>query len=162
MIKKLISIVSLMALVLSLGACKSAKKSVGSYYTSEIECMGTELDGSETLLTWGTGKNKKDALAQARKNAVKAVLFKGVTKGYNGCSMRPLITEVNAMRKYEDYFNSFFKDGGAYTEFVSNKDTRKSSMTGEANNNQHKYGIVVRVLRAELKNKLIEDNILKN
>ena len=35
-------------------------------------------------------------------------------------------------------------------------------MTGEANNNQHKYGIVVRVLRAELKNKLIEDNILKN
>ena len=54
----------------------AAKKSVSSYHSFESECLGVELDGSETLRAWGRGKNRTDAIEQAKKNAVRDVLFK--------------------------------------------------------------------------------------
>ena len=48
----------------------------------ESECMGVELDGSQTLKAWGTGRNYSDACEQAKKNAVRDVLFKGIKNGF--------------------------------------------------------------------------------
>jgi hypothetical protein len=70
--------------------------------------MGVEGDGSQTLKSWGNGRNRKDACEQAKKNAVKEVLFKGIIHGRSGCEQRPLVPEVNAEMKYENFFNSFF------------------------------------------------------
>ena len=97
----------------------SSKKSVSSYHSFESECLGVELDGSETLRAWGRGKNRTDAIEQAKKNAVRDVLFKGVVAGSRECSVRPLITEVNAQERYASYFNDFFRDGGEYLKYVS-------------------------------------------
>ena len=36
----------------------------------ETECLGIEGDGSQTLRAWGTGRNRADAVEQAKKNAV--------------------------------------------------------------------------------------------
>ena len=44
-------------LLLILAGC-SSKKSVSSYHSFESECLGVELDGSETLRAWGRGKNR--------------------------------------------------------------------------------------------------------
>ncbi|MCQ2265859.1 MAG: hypothetical protein MJZ46_07480 [Bacteroidales bacterium] len=74
----------------------NAQDTKGDYYTPEIECLGVEEDGSQTLRSWGVGRNKQDAIEQAKKNAVKAVLFKGIQKGNGECNVRPLIYEVNA------------------------------------------------------------------
>ena len=41
-------------LLLILAGC-SSKKSVSSYHSFESECLGVELDGSETLRAWGRG-----------------------------------------------------------------------------------------------------------
>lgn len=144
-----------------LTSCGSSKKSVGAYYSSETECLGAELDGSQTVRAWGTGRNKTDAVEQARKNAVRDVLFKGITKGTGDCNVKPLLMEVNAQEKYEYYFNTFFQDGGVYKDYVSNEDTRRSSNISSSTDAQVKYGVVVRVLRSELKDRLINDNILK-
>ena len=92
-------------LLLVFAGC-SSKKSVSSYHSFESECLGVELDGSETLRAWGRGKNRTDAIEQAKKNAVRDVLFKGVVAGSRECSVRPLITEVNAQERYASYFNS--------------------------------------------------------
>lgn len=105
-------------LLLILAGC-SSKKSVSSYHSFESECLGVELDGSETLRAWGRGKNRTDAIEQAKKNAVRDVLFKGVVAGSRECSVRPLITEVNAQERYASYFNDFFRDGGEYLKYVS-------------------------------------------
>ena len=104
-------------LLLILAGC-SSKKSVSSYHSFESECLGVELDGSETLRAWGRGKNRTDAIEQAKKNAVRDVLFKGVVAGSRECSVRPLITEVNAQERYASYFNDFFRDGGEYLKYV--------------------------------------------
>lgn len=79
------------------------------YDRSSIKCMGVELDGSQTLRVLGYGRNRSDAKEQAMKNAVWAVVFDGIREGVSGCNMRPLVTEVNARERYEDYFNVFLQ-----------------------------------------------------
>lgn len=86
------------------------------YYTIEPECLGSELDGSVTLRSWGTGRNRFDAVDQAKKNAVRDVIFKGIRKGSSECNPRPLLPEVNAEMKYEDFFNRFSPTKGAITK----------------------------------------------
>lgn len=147
-------------LLLILAGC-SSKKSVSSYHSFESECLGVELDGSETLRAWGRGKNRTDAIEQAKKNAVRDVLFKGVVAGSRECSVRPLITEVNAQERYAYYFNDFFRDGGEYLKYVSMEDKKTNSNTKASNKTQISYSTTVRVLRSQLQQKLIEDKILK-
>lgn len=147
------------ALMLGLGSCKSS--STAAYYTSEPECLGIERDGSQTLRVWGSGRNKSDAVEQAKKDAVWAVVFKGVTLGSGGCSSKPILTEVNAEEKYEYYFNAFFQDNGDYLKYISMEDQRTGTTTRTSRDVQVKYGITVRVLRNELRQRFIQDGILK-
>ena len=141
--------------------CGHSKHTATAFYTYETECLNTELDGSETLRAWGSGRNKTDAIEQAKKNAIRDVLFKGIRNGNGGCSTRALILEVNAEEKYAYYFNTFFQDGGAYKEYISMEDTKYRSSASESTRQQDKYATVVRVLRSKLKDRLIQDEILK-
>ena len=144
-------------------SCRSTTNISNEYafMTFETECLGVEHDGSQTLRAWGKGKNKADAIEQACKNAVRDVIFKGISAGSGECNKRPMITEVNAQEKYEHYFNVFFKDGGAYKNYLSKEDEKKSSKIKAKHSTQENYGVVVRVKRAELRQRLIDDNILK-
>lgn len=128
----------------------------------DVECLGVEMDGSQTLRAMGTGRKKSDAVEQAKKNAVNAVLFTGINAGLNMCDVRPLVSEVNARDKYEDYFNAFFKDGGEYLKYVSMKDKKFFSNSKKKDKIGATYRITVRVLRSQLKLKLREDGILSN
>jgi len=137
---------------------------VNGNYNYKTSCVDVESDGSQTLLAWGKGRNRSDAVEQAKKNAVSDVLFSGIIDGNSACSKRPLLAEVNAREKYEDYFNAFFSDGGEYKNFVSLRDERignKLSRDRKKTSESVTNGLVVRVLRAELKAKLIADNIIK-
>ncbi len=124
-------------------------------YNIEPECLGVEMDGSVTLRVWGTGRNRIDAVDQAKKIAVRDVLFKGIRKGNPDCNPRPLVPEVNAEMKYEDFFNRFFSDkGGDYKKFVSGRDERldnKIFRKGMGDSKTVTYSVIVRVLRSELK-----------
>jgi hypothetical protein len=136
----------------------------GGEYTFECECMGVEADGSETILAWGNGKNRFDAVEQAKKNALLDVIFKGINKGRGDCSKRPLLGEVNAKSKYESYFNKFFADDGPYKEFVGSEDERlgdKLDRDKQKGRKSRSMSVVVRVERAKLKDQLVRDNILK-
>ena len=128
------------------------------YYTIESECLGSELDGSITLRAWGPGRNRFDAVDQAKKNALREVIFKGIRKGSPECNQRPLLPEVNAEMKYEDFFNRFFSDRtDDYKKFCSGKDERldnKIFRRGMGDSKMVTYSVIVRVLRAELKDYL--------
>ena len=143
-----------------------AQKSIGGYYTYETECLGVELDGSQTVKSWGNGRNREDAIEQAKKNAIRDVLFNGIKKGKPDCNVKPVIFEVNAQEKYEDYFNKFFADGGEYDKFCSPKDGSKYHVEvikdRKKAGSQETYGLIVRVLRADLKAKMKEDNIIQS
>jgi len=158
--KKIIIIIFGCALCALIMSCNTSNR-LGAHYTYETECLGTELDGSYTLRAWGVGRNKVDAMEQARKNAVRDVIFKGITKGKNDCQVKPILMEVNAYDKYRDYFNKFFADHGAYDKYVNYKDKRPGTSIRQRTGAEIKYGVIVRVKHAHLKEKLIQDNILK-
>lgn len=132
------------------------------YDTQSIKCLGTELDGSQTLRVTGYGRNRSDAKEQAKKNAVYAVIFNGVRDGVKGCNLRPLVTEVNARERYEDYFNIFFMDNGEYLKYVSLRDTKRMSADRKKDKVGYSYEMTIRVLRAELKARLKADNVISS
>lgn len=142
-----------------------------SYYTFQTECVNVELDGSQTLKAYGMGRDRTDAVEQAKKNAIRDVIFKGISSGSGECQAKPLLLEVNAEEKYGNYFNTFFADGGAkgktgnYSRFVTLQDERYwkriNRQATAQNADQDVYSVIVRVLREELRQQLIRDGILK-
>lgn len=152
------------AISMVLISCNAQKKIAGNY-SYKTECLGIEMDGSQTVKAWGNGRNRFDAIEQAKKNAVNDVLFNGIYEGKQDCEKRPVVAEVNARQKHEAYFNKFFADNDQYKKYVSLKDERigqKLSRDRKGSRQSVTHGVVVRVLRAELKQKMIEDGILKN
>lgn len=143
--------------------CKTSQRvdDTLAHSTFEVSCLGVDHDGSQTLRAFGKGKDKKQAMETAKKNALRAVIFKGITAGSGECNKRPLVTAVNAEQRYESYFNEFFRDGGEYKNYVSSTDEKQNSRIKAANTALENWGIVVRVDRAALRQKLIDDDIIK-
>ena len=142
----------------------SAQNQIAGNYIFKTECLGIGMDGSQTVKAWGNGRNRWDAIEQAKKNAVNDVLFKGIYEGKQDCEKRPVLTEVNARQKNEAYFNKFFSDNGEYTKYISLKDERidsKLSRDRQVARKSVTYGVVLTILRAELRQKMIEDGIIK-
>jgi hypothetical protein len=127
-----------------------------------VSCMGSELDGTITLESFGKGRNYADASEQAKKNAVMAVIFQGVKNGSNECSRDPLILNPNTRTTKEDYFDEFFKDNGEYLKYVSLKDEKVSNKVKRNSKKAEEFQqrkVVVRVDRSALKKRLKSDNI---
>jgi hypothetical protein len=160
--KRLAQIRILLIIPIITFSCNIQKKIAGNY-VYKTECLGVEMDGSQTLKAWGNGRNRWDAIEQAKKTAVNDVLFNGMIVGGQDCDRRPVVSEVNARKKHEFYFNKFFADGGQYKKYVSLKDERigqKLSRDRKGARQSVTHGVVVRVLRAELRQKMIEDGII--
>ncbi len=154
-----ILIYGLISGMLSFSSCSTPKTMSGNY-ASKTECIRTELDGSQSLIAWGNGSTKLDAIENAKKKAVRDVLFQGINEGKSDCNLVPIILEVNAQNKHEAYFNKFFANRGDYKDFVS---VKKELKTIEVSVDKSiTYGLEVSVLRAELTQKMISDGILKN
>lgn len=151
--------------LISYGLISCSTQKIAGNYTFKTECLGVELDGSQTVKAWGTGRNRFDAIEQAKKNAIRDIIFAHVTEGKQECKVRPLIVEVNADEKYEDYFNVFFADDGAYKNYVSLKDERigqKIKRDRLQSREGVTHGVVLRILRTQLKLQLKKDGIIKN
>lgn len=142
--------------------CKT-KNAIGANYTHEVECLGSELDGSITLKSWGKGKNRSDALEQAKKEAINAVLFTSIRNGKHECNNRPILNAPNIRNIKAEYFNNFFKDNGDYKKFISTKDESFEKKEKEkGRDGDVVYGYVIRVMRSDLKKQMITDGILNN
>ncbi len=139
------------------------KKNPAAYYNIEVECMGTGMDGTQLIKVWGYGKKPDDAIEQAKKNAVQAVMFKGITSGKPGCMLRPLITDPGAEQQHQDYFVAFFKQNGKYLNFVSisndgSLDPKDRLKVGK----QFKVGVLVSVAHNSLRKELEAAGIAKS
>ena len=123
MIRK-ISFLGLVALFLfsvSTNAQNRKQKKMAGYVIDnyEVECMGTGMDGTQLIKVWGYGNKPDQAAFQAKKNAVHAVIFKGINGGKPGCMSRPLVTSPGAQVQHGEYFENFFANGGHYLNYVS-------------------------------------------
>lgn len=133
-----------------------------SYYDQKPQIVRTEYDGSYVIRSSGKDKNAKMAMQEARKAAVYDVIFNGVASATSTvASLNPLLLEVNAKDKYQDYFNAFFSDNGEYRDFISTEDKRTASTNFKRSWQQVQCITTVTVDVPKLKAKLKQDKIIK-
>lgn len=147
--------------LLTLVGCNTAKDVDSTYanFNFEVKCVDTDGD-YEILRSWGKGNYKQDALIQARKNALRAVMFKGITGGNGNCRVRPIILAANAEENNRKYFNDFFSSNGPWKQFVKIDEklgSRKVSRTNEVEN----WEVTVVVDVDKLISRLAKDEIIK-
>ncbi|WP_346855101.1 hypothetical protein [uncultured Draconibacterium sp.] len=152
--------VLLMAVTVSAQTKKQKKMAGYTISNYEVECMGTGMDGTQLIKVWGYGKKPDKAVYQAKKNAVHAVIFKGITGGKPGCMMRPLVTKPGAEVQHSAYFETFFTDGGHYLTFVSQSGDGTLDRI-KVSNKQYKVGVIVSVKHSALRSELETAGIIK-
>ena len=151
-----------MMAILSVVLTSCGVRSTQAFYNYESRIISSELDGSYNIRAFGRGRNAVVAYDEARKQAVYDILFNGVQSSNSRISsLKPLMLEVNAKEKYEDYFNEFFADGGLYRKFTNLHDTRIITENWHNDGLQVLVQVSITVDRKALKQKLIDDNILK-
>jgi len=158
-------ILSLIVILFALSACRNFKtpnSDTSGYYTYQTECLGSEYDGSVTVRAWGKGRNRKDAIEQAKKEAVRTILIINMRNSNQpGCDqITPLLNNENQLQTHADFFNNFFKDDGYYLKFISNKDETSKSKERKTSKSEVTYGVIIRVNRSELRKYLIENKVL--
>lgn len=156
--KQILFIVAIVLVTLS--GCKSKEVTTTAFHSYSTECLGKSMDGSQTLRVWASGRNRADAIEQAKKKAVYDMVFTGIQAGSGECNAYPIVDEANARKKYEDYFDLFFADGGAYKEYVSSSNQKKSAMQRHYGDGTQTFGIIVTVNRSALRQRFISDNII--
>lgn len=153
--KRILILALISFIALSAGAQSKKQRQAAGYVIGnyEVECMGVGVDGTQLIKVWSFGTSPENAMTQARKNAVHAVIFKGIRTGQPGCMMSPLVTKPGAEVQHAEYFNNFFSNGGAYLRFV-NQAGDGSIDRIKISNKSYKVGMVVSVLHAQLRNEL--------
>lgn len=134
-----------------------------AYSKSEPVCIASDLDGSYTLRVEGRGRNAVDAYEETGKQALYAVLFTDVSWP-NGPRKKIDSVFLLKQRAYEQnkaYFDNFFRDGGDYTQYISMKEKRDLTSIYTRTNSQTVCRTTVCVFVSKLRQRLIEDGILK-
>lgn len=129
----------------------------------ELECVGTGSEGTYLIKVYSYSKKSKIAIAQAQKNAVHGVVFKGFAGGGRGCSsQRPLASSPAIEDEKADFFNAFFADGGKFMKYVG--------VSGDGTINaedimkvgkEYKIGIIVSVQKDQLRKDLEAAGVIK-
>lgn len=140
-------------LLLVLYTCSCVPAKIVKPYNSKTICVSTQADGRQVVKAWGQGTNYANALEDAKANAINDIIFKGIYDGDPKCNKIPLVPEVNARTKYENYFNGFFSNGGSYNNFVT--------VFGRFYKRSITEGVTLEVDIPKLKQQLINDGILK-
>lgn len=129
---KLKSIAATIFATAILAGCNAPKQVSSAIAPVDFKVSCLECDnGVQLLRAWGKGNNKSEALDRARKNALEAVLFQGISEGARTCSPKPLLPGANARENNRDFFRSFFGDKGMWKNFARLDEKRGSRLASK-------------------------------
>ena len=130
---------------------KKANKDTNQF-RYEIECAGNAIQGTSYSKTASIAEN------QCRKNAVHGVIFKGYGGGQGCVSQRPMASNPGVETQFEEYFKSFFSDGGEFQKYASiMSGTTETVKVGK----EYKVGCVVSVRKDDLRKALEAAGIVR-
>ena len=156
--KKLSIFIAAFAMIL-LASCGTKRSQ--AYYEKPSVVLSANYDGSYVIRVQVRAKDAVLAFTDGQRKAVQEVIFNGVKAGSNGISdLKPLCFDMNAREKHEDYFNAFFSDGGAWTQYANLKDKRVGSTRYQRDGRQMVESVTVTVDRAGLQQRLRMDGII--
>ncbi len=137
---------------------RDARKLWRSFNNFEVQAEGVGVEGTKLIKVWAYAKKEQDAIVKAKKQAVAACIFKGVTGG--GIVIKPIVDKTDIADKYEDYFDDFFKTGGKYLQFI----TVTTDATGKDKakvGRGYKIGLTVSVMYDALRKELENEGIVE-
>lgn len=156
---KSLKIIALAVCALLLAAC-GAKMSQ-AYYNEKSQVLSSNYDGTYVIRTQVRGRNAAIDFTDAQRKVVSEALFEGFQPASSGIEqIKPIIFDPNARAKHEEYFNSFFRDGGEWTKYASLKDKRTATTTYKRANAQMVETVTVTIHYAALKQKMKDDGII--
>ena len=85
--------------------------------TYQNECVSTDMDGYIILKVWDTKKGVKYTSEQARKDAIHAILFSGVSGGNSCTTQPPILNQSEDQKKFKSIAKEFFSKKGKWTNF---------------------------------------------
>lgn len=141
----------------SLNFISCASKAVYNY---EVAPVSVGSQGSHLIKVYSYAKSQDKAMELGKKNAVHAVLFKGIPGGNGVSNQKPMVTpEQYATNK--DFFDKFFEDG-IFLRYVSlSNDGTISQQDRLKVGNMYKIGIVISVRKDDLRKYLENEGIIK-
>ncbi len=155
-------LISLLAVTLCMPAMAGIRQRKADKDTKqfryEIECGGNAIQGTYLVKVWTYSKSKNVAENQCRKNAVHGVIFKGYGGGQGCVSQRPMANTPGVETQFEDYFKSFFADGGEFQKYASiMAGTTETVKVGK----EYKVGVVVSVRKDDLRKALEAAGVIR-
>ncbi len=126
----------------------------------QTECVSIETEGYVTIKIWDIKKGAKYKAEQARKDAIHALLFSGISGSGSGCSTQnPLLSNSEEVEKFKGIQRSFFSRKGKWSSFTRSAATETTLPTSIGNEDWKVYQ--VSVSKRELRKYLEEKNIIK-
>ena len=160
---KLIIFSFLMGIMTFMVSCRVVNTSYSAYTEAKTLCIGTNGDGGYVLRVTARGKNRQQAYDAVGEKAVKAVIFEYITfSPAQNKPLDPILFDMNAKTKYEDYFAVFFAKGGEYINYFSMRDKKELSNLYTDTKEFVSCTATVTVDRIGLKRKLQADGVFKS
>lgn len=124
----------------------------------QAECVNLNSSGYIELKLSDNQKGQRYKAEQARKDALKVVLFSGV-QSENGClSQPPLLESSEEAKHFSLMAKNFFGKNGPWSRFTIYRDAQKESLNIATDLKSKFYSI--RVSKNLLRQYLIEQNVL--
>jgi hypothetical protein len=136
-------------------ATSNAQVDLWSLFNYDIECEQVGKQGSQSLIVSSIAKNQDIGLANARKHAVHAIMFKGVKSG--PCNVPALVSREDYDLN-RTYFMNLFNSYEFERFIISASDTpRDVFYVGR----DVKVFSVVNVNRNDLRAQLVKDGVIR-
>jgi hypothetical protein len=128
--------------------------------TYQTECVTNETDGYVTLKIWDTKKGGNYKPEQARRDALYAILFSGIS-GSSGCTTQPpILNKAEEQNKFKLIERSFFAKNGKWSIFTRSSSTETTLPSTLGVKNCKVYQISVS--KNELRKYLEEQKIIRS
>jgi len=129
----------------------------------EIEAVNVGVQGTYLIKVWTYSPSPQVAVEQSKKNAIHGIIFKGFAGKQGVPGEKALASDPNAELTHQDFFDSFFSNGGKYMKFVNlTNDGAIDYLDIIKMGKEFKIGLIVSVNVSELRKDLEDGGIIKS
>jgi formylmethanofuran:tetrahydromethanopterin formyltransferase len=158
--KKIFLVFSIALLLSQIWAINKRKIALAGWRNTDysVECIGTGNEGTQHLKVYFYFKKEKDAGLYAKKSAVDAILFRGISAGVAACFNQALVN-ADQMEQHNAYFQNFFIPGGEYLSYISASTDQLTNRIKVGD--RYKAAMEVSVNLSQLRKKMENDQIIQ-
>lgn len=160
--KKIILIAAILSLSLGQAAAKKYKFTFNPPF--EIEQIRYVSGGVKFIKSWAVDKNADKAIIKAKQNAVAAALFTGIAPNrVVGASspISPICASGPTYEENKEYFDKILVEGDFLNYALDVNSTYPTGQDNIQTPDGRRVGVYIKLLYDDLRNKLIQDNIIK-